>query len=79
MKRMKWIGGMELAKTAHYALVQQHIRYGLFVWRRTLTNFLLHNLKDMKENNLKKHLWNWLVDRSVYSIKEFFDILSNKL
>lgn len=32
VKRIKWIGTLEAAKTAYYALVEPHMRYGLAVW-----------------------------------------------
>uniref|UniRef100_A0A1B6LNL1 Reverse transcriptase domain-containing protein n=2 Tax=Cicadellinae TaxID=33370 RepID=A0A1B6LNL1_9HEMI len=32
VKRIKWIGTLEAAKIAYYALVEPHIRYGLTVW-----------------------------------------------
>lgn len=35
LKRMMWIGGIEAAKTAYYALVESHIRYGLIIWGGT--------------------------------------------
>lgn len=35
VRRMKWIGGLDTAKTAYYALVESHIRYGLTVWGGT--------------------------------------------
>lgn len=35
VKRMKWIGGLETAKTAYYATVESHIRYGLIAWGGT--------------------------------------------
>ncbi|KAG8277045.1 hypothetical protein J6590_050880 [Homalodisca vitripennis] len=30
-----WVGGLDMAKTAYYALVESHIRYGLSVWGGT--------------------------------------------
>ncbi|KAG8322416.1 hypothetical protein J6590_108284 [Homalodisca vitripennis] len=35
VKRMMWMGGPELAKTAYYAMVESHIRYGLISWGST--------------------------------------------
>jgi len=32
VRRMKWIGGLESAKLAYYALVDSHMRYGLAAW-----------------------------------------------
>ncbi|XP_054259865.1 Bardet-Biedl syndrome 7 protein homolog [Macrosteles quadrilineatus] len=35
IKRMKWIGGLETAKTAYYAVIESHIRYCLISWGGT--------------------------------------------
>uniref|UniRef100_A0A1B6KGZ5 Reverse transcriptase domain-containing protein n=2 Tax=Graphocephala atropunctata TaxID=36148 RepID=A0A1B6KGZ5_9HEMI len=35
VRRMKWIGGLDIAKAAYYALIESHIRYGLTVWGGT--------------------------------------------
>uniref|UniRef100_A0A1B6F6W3 Uncharacterized protein n=1 Tax=Cuerna arida TaxID=1464854 RepID=A0A1B6F6W3_9HEMI len=32
---MKWIGGLNTAKTAYFALMESHIRYALAVWGGT--------------------------------------------
>ncbi|KAG8250590.1 hypothetical protein J6590_108717 [Homalodisca vitripennis] len=32
VKRIKWVGSLEAAKIAYYALIESHIRYGLIVW-----------------------------------------------
>lgn len=35
VRRLMWVGGLDIAKTAYYALVESHIRYGLCVWGGT--------------------------------------------
>jgi hypothetical protein len=40
VRRIKWIAGLAAAKTAYFALVESHIRYGLLVWGGTS----IHNL-----------------------------------
>lgn len=35
VRRMKWIGSPEIAKTVYYALVESHIRYGITAWGGT--------------------------------------------
>lgn len=35
VRRMMWIGGLETAKTAYFAAVESHIRYGLIIWGGT--------------------------------------------
>lgn len=38
VKRLKWIGTLEAAKTAYYALVHSHMQYGLAVWGSSTGN-----------------------------------------
>lgn len=40
VRRMKWIGGPEAARTAYFALVESHLRYGIAVWGGTSVNNL---------------------------------------
>lgn len=35
IRRMKWVGGLEIAKAAYFALMESHIRYSLAIWGGT--------------------------------------------
>ncbi len=169
VKRMMWIGGLETAKTAYFAVMESHIRYGIILWGgtseanfnkililqkkairalaglgsidscrevfkslklltvaalyihavvmytdqldlprnedfhsyhtrsandyslpahhttkfsqkpsylgRKIINVLPQYLKNMRGNTLKKYLQDWLAERPVYSVKEFFNLI----
>lgn len=48
IRRVKQVSGLDTAKTAYYALVESHLRYGLVVWGSTTNNYLKRVLIHQK-------------------------------